>query len=435
MTDRERSVLFVSSRDFASPLGCTTVHYLVAGMAKNHDVHAVCRKRPSERNGDTPPADATVHELNTGEIPILSGVLFALLSSLYVVALSARHQYDVVYAFQNELVQGRLATATGTERFAANLQSVPVRQGLDFMDLKSGDPDIRERISMTLYRAYAAVVGYTLRSADIVFCLTDGIREVTENTYGVDLSAAHVFGMGIDTAAFAPPDPPGTRTDDAAEGCPTPGEPWTVTYVGSIGETRHLDHVIEAIAATDYDVEFRVAGNGPDDYVATLRERAAELGVADAVTWLGLVPHDEVPALLHETDVSVSPLADIESYRISFPAKLLEYLAAGTVVVATDLLPHRRLIEDGTNGFLAETGPHGVRGALERCIERESDHDAIRRAARETALAYDWDAIVARHEATMFPETSVDEADKPPAKADSSAGRSAGRSVGGGGRR
>jgi glycosyltransferase involved in cell wall biosynthesis len=397
MGSPRRSVLVVENLDLASPLGCTFPYYLTAKFAESHTVHVICRKRSHRRETASPPDGAEVHAIGTGEVPVVSGLLFVFLSTVYAAVLGARHRFDVVYAFQNDLIQGYTAALTGGSAFAVNLQSVPVRQGRDFAESNETDRRVDQRVTQALFAAYEVLVKWFIRRATHVFSLTEGIRDVTADAYDLDLSDAHVVGMGIDSETFA-------ATGERNSGRKADGgtEPWRIVYVGTVRETRGLDHVIAALADTDFDVELVIAGTGPDDHVASLRRTARERGVADAVSFLGLVPHDEVPALLGDADVAVSPLADIESYRISFPAKLLEYMAAGCLVIATDLPAHRTLVDDGVNGYLYDGDEESFRRTLERCLSGKANHAAIREAARETASDHDWDAVLREHERILF---------------------------------
>lgn len=315
MAECERSILILQNLDLASPQGCTVPYYLTEKLADSYTVHAICRRRPNRRDGGYDPNGFVLHDLDIGEVPVLSGLLFVVLSTLYAMVLGAVYRYDAVYAFQNEMIQGRVAAWVGGSRFVVGLQSVPVRQARDFARSNDRDHGVRNLVSMQLYSAYAVTVEYLLKSATDVVCLTEGIRDLTEDTYGVDLGDAHVIGMGIDVETFAPSDP---------EQRSSPPETWTLTYVGTVRETRGLNHVIEGLAATDHDVELRVAGDGPDRHVAALQQRAEELDIADRIDWLGLLPHEDIPNLLRSSDVAVSPLSDIESYRVSYPAKMLE---------------------------------------------------------------------------------------------------------------
>lgn len=387
------SILFVHHRDVSTPIGTTVPYYVSNELADEHTVHVVCRKRQAERSTESD-QDAELHAIHTGDVPVLSTIAFHLLATLYVSYLAIVRRFDIVYGFQSCLIQGWIGSRLGNAEFAIGLQSVPVRQSRDFTDFTDSDIGLSMRLSIALLLLYAKVVGVLLRRSSTVICLTDGILEVTEEVYGVDLSAAHVLDMGVDVEKFSRP--------DAAEGSGSSTSDLTLAYVGNVSRSRDLDHVIEAIAQTDHDVTFRIAGQGPEEYVCSLLHTAESLSVSDQVEWLGLLPHEEVPELLANADATISPLPDIESYRISFPAKLLEYMAAGTQVIATDIRSHRKLIEDGTNGFLYDGTADDLVNAIDSCIEDGANRDERVRRARETAKAYDWSVIVDEYERVLF---------------------------------
>lgn len=392
MSEPGRSAaLFVHHRDLSTPIGKTVAYYLADRFTESHTVHVVCRARADEHGGDDVQR-ATLHRVDTGEVPVVSTILFHVAACLYVAVLGLRHRYDAVYAFPSSIVQGQLGAWAAGATLVVALVSVPVRQRRDMTDFSGDRPGPRERLVRALLALYAAVVGRVLQRCGAVVCLTDGIREVTETVYDLDLSDAHVIGMGVDVRTFA-------RAADAAE---RSGDP-AITYVGNVSETRRLGRVLEALAALDRDLTFRVAGGGPDEDVRQFLERAEQLGVREQVDWLGMVPHEEIPGLLARSALTVSPLPDIESYRVSFPAKLLEYMAAGTRVVATDIRPHRTLIEDGANGYLYDGSVDGLAATIERALD-DPDGPAVERRARATAEGYDWDVVAAAYEAVAFEE-------------------------------
>jgi len=384
MSDPDQSVLFVHSRDITTPFGTTWPYYVTERLARNYTVHVLCRKRPDRRDVNDIPTDVVYHDINTGTVSIISGLLFVVFSTVYAVLLAGIHQYDVVYSFKHETIQSWLAARVGNARLAVGLQSVPVEQTRELLD--------HDRLSFhtLLYGSYSLIVRFVLEDADEVVCLTDGIRQVTEDAFDIDLRNAHVIGMGVETDKFDP---------DMSElsGC----EPVTVTYLGTIHSTRGLDHVLEAIAGVEYDVTFRIVGSGSDSDIVDLKRTAADLGLEDRVDWVGWVPHDAVPDLLRSTDIAVSPLADTESYRISFPAKMLEYMAAGCLVIATDIPPHRNLIENDHNGFLYNGTADGFREVLTKRVTESPT--SVGYEARRTAERYDWECIVKRVEDVIFP--------------------------------
>ncbi len=111
-----------------------------------------------------------------------------------------------------------------------------------------------------------------------------------------------------------------------------------------------------------------LVGQMPPDLPA----RLAVLGLDEAVTLTGPVPHHQVPEHLAAMDVAVSPHADLEDFYFS-PLKLYEYLACGVPTVAADLGQSARLLWDNQAGLLY---PPGDDQALARCIRWLVTHPA-----------------------------------------------------------
>ncbi len=103
-----------------------------------------------------------------------------------------------------------------------------------------------------------------------------------------------------------------------------------------------------------------------------LLDRLAVLGLDEAVTLTGPVPHQQVPEHLAAMDVAVSPHADQEEFYFS-PLKLYEYLACGVPTVAANLGQSAQLLRDGRSGLLY---PAGDAEALARCIRWLVAHPA-----------------------------------------------------------
>lgn len=107
-------------------------------------------------------------------------------------------------------------------------------------------------------------------------------------------------------------------------------------------------------------------GDGPLD--ASLRALATELGVADRVTFAGLVDHDRLLERLRagEWDAIVLASSSTGSEHEGIPVSLMEAMAAGVAAVATDSGATRELVTDDA-GLLTPSGDRqALAGALER---------------------------------------------------------------------
>src|SRR5204863_3252148 len=121
-----------------------------------------------------------------------------------------------------------------------------------------------------------------------------------------------------------------------------------------------LDVAIDAIAALpNGDVHLLVAGGG--DLLADFQRRAGEAGVADRVHFLGSVPHGDLPNILRAADLMLLTTEPPESFGIV----LIEAMACGLPVIATEYPGVRAVIEDGETGIVVRRGdPEAVASAV-----------------------------------------------------------------------
>jgi glycosyltransferase involved in cell wall biosynthesis len=186
---------------------------------------------------------------------------------------------------------------------------------------------------------------------------------------------------GVDLAAYARADREACRRELGLAGSVVVG------FVGSFRPWHRVDLLVEALARlAPRVVRLLLVGEGPGR--AAAQERAAALGVADRVTWLGARRAEDVPRLVSAFDVGALPATNAYGH----PMKLVEHAAAGVASVAPDLPPVREVLEHEVTGLLF---PPGDVSALARALGRLVDDAALRRrlgaAAHETiAAGADW---------------------------------------------
>ena len=194
--------------------------------------------------------------------------------------------------------------------------------------------------------------------------------------------------FGVDTERFAP-----ERNQDGTSHIPHPKS--QILFVGGLDRAHAFKGVsvlLNAIARVP-DARLRIVGDG--DCRRSYARQARVLGIADRVEFLGSVPDAELPDVYRSSDVLVLPsVARSEAFGIV----LLEAMASGVPVIASDLPGVRTVIVEGETGFLV---PPGDADALAHCIaEFVRDPDHVRRmgvAARERVeTRYHWERIIDR---------------------------------------
>lgn len=124
-----------------------------------------------------------------------------------------------------------------------------------------------------------------------------------------------------------------------------------VLCVGRIDPLKGVDKLIKSLPYLRGIPGLRlvVIGGGEDSQreIGQLGKLASDLETEDAVTFLGLVKHEQLPYFYNAADVCVVP-----SYYESFGLVALESLACGTPVVATDVGNHQKIIRQGETGYV-----------------------------------------------------------------------------------
>jgi glycosyltransferase involved in cell wall biosynthesis len=226
-------------------------------------------------------------------------------------------------------------------------------------------------------RAHVRMDKYCARRADHLICITEVIAGETERAYGVPRDRMTVVHNGVDLQAFRDAE---ALRDDTRDRLGL--EDLTVLYAGRLVPHKGVGDLVEAMAGLD--AELLVVGDGSSR--ADLEARAERLGVR--ATFTGFIEHGEVPAHYAAADVVCYP-----SLYEPLGNVVLEAMAAGRPIVATDAGGMGEVYEPGTGALVPPGDVAALREALSRLVE---DGDARRTAGAkglETAPRYGWDRV------------------------------------------
>ena len=177
-----------------------------------------------------------------------------------------------------------------------------------------------------------------------------------------------------------------------------------VVAIGRLVYKKGFRYLLEAMAALAADQRLPpavLALGGGGVLEAELRDQAAALGVADRVRFLGALAHHEVIELIAAADVFAMPSVRDPGGNIDgLPIVVLEAMAAGKPVVATDVAGMPLAVADGTTGLLVpEQDPAALARALAAVLADPARADKLGSAGRaRVACELNWDAIAGRHD-------------------------------------
>ncbi len=188
---------------------------------------------------------------------------------------------------------------------------------------------------------------------------------------------------GVDVASFA--------SAPRLDGYPRPGK--TVLFLGRYDEPRKgmsvLLDALPRVVGRFPDVELLVVGRGDEDQ---LRAQAGEL--VKHLRFLGQVDDAGKTSAMRSADVYCAPNTGGESFGIV----LVEAMAAGTPVVASDLDAFRRVLRDGECGRLVPIEPPELQGAalanaLIEVLENDELRESYVAAGSAAVRRYDWSVV------------------------------------------
>ncbi len=196
---------------------------------------------------------------------------------------------------------------------------------------------------------------------------------------GCPASRVRVIANGVDVDRFAPSKPSAEMRRELGL---QPGQP-VATIVAALRPEKNHELLLEA--AVDVrrqvpDARILVVGDGARR--AMLEQRAADLGLAETVRFLGT--RRDVPEILSLTRVFV-----LCSHMEANPVSIIEAMACGRAVVATRVGSVPENVGDGVTGYLVEPGHR--QQLAERLVELLTDParaEAMGVAGRHRALAH-----------------------------------------------
>jgi phosphatidyl-myo-inositol alpha-mannosyltransferase len=166
-----------------------------------------------------------------------------------------------------------------------------------------------------------------------------------------------------------------------------------VLFVGRLEERKGLIHLLKAynrLRKRHVDARLLVIGAGPK-----LREYKRFVGLRGIrdVEFLGRVSDEEKVRYFASTDIFCAPNTGQESFGIV----LLEAMAAGVPIVASDIHGFKNVVQRGVQGLLVEPKNHRALAAALYALSRDDDlrHD-MGDAGRAKATDYSWDRVTER---------------------------------------
>jgi glycosyltransferase involved in cell wall biosynthesis len=170
------------------------------------------------------------------------------------------------------------------------------------------------------------------------------------------------------------------------------GKQFIILYHGSITKERGLETLINAFKILldegIKNVGLWILGDGKDK--DALKHLALQLGLQENVQFFDSVPYSEVAQFIAAADAGISPLPANPWWLYQFPLKIVECLAVGKPVIATDIACHR-LIGGGIIFSHGDTA-QALSEAIKKFISlNKTELEELKKEALKTAEKYTWE--------------------------------------------
>lgn len=191
--------------------------------------------------------------------------------------------------------------------------------------------------------------------------LTDSLVTINEEDYRLALDRKfkalgihRVHGVGIDTDAYHPIH--SLQRQVLRTEYQYAAEDFLLFYAAEFNKNKNQQLLIRALASMKHrmpSAKLLLAGDGV--LLESCRQLAGELGVTERVDFLGY--RNDIESLMKISDIAVA-----SSYREGLPVNIMEAMACGLPIVASDNRGHRELVDDRGNGYIVPADQHELFG-------------------------------------------------------------------------
>ena len=130
---------------------------------------------------------------------------------------------------------------------------------------------------------------------------------------------------------------------------------YCIGYIGGLEAWKGVDTIIDALQYLPENIStVFIGGKEGDDKHKRLMAKAEELGVKNRIHYRGYVPYPTLEKMIHDIDIFVLPLLEIQEGNI--PMKLFDYLCLGKPIIASNQPSIKEVLKDGISALYFTPG-------------------------------------------------------------------------------
>jgi len=317
-------------------------------------------------------------------------------------------------------LRARLKTAV---HIAEGVYAAWLIRGLDFHELHAHFADRAATIALVMGRLLDKPYSLSIHAGADIFVnpvlLPEKIREARHVVTCTRYNKAHLMTLigddaagkiicvphGLELGKYTPIHHVNGHSNGHANGRPS------ILAVGQLAERKGLEQLLigcDLLRGRGYAFDVHIVGDGPQR--DRLESVVARLGLIDAVTFHGALPHEAVIDRYRRATLFALPCIRTQDGDIDgIPNVLAEAMAMELPVVSTHLSAIPELVDDGVTGLLVPPGDtEALAGALAELIDQPQLSAELGRNGRRAMLAtFAVERNVRQFASTLWPDWFV----------------------------
>ncbi|MFX1466656.1 MAG: glycosyltransferase family 4 protein [Promethearchaeota archaeon] len=243
---------------------------------------------------------------------------------------------------------------------------------------------------MQLMPYFKAIARRSLEIADAIIALTPHEKNILQSYYKIPAKKIAVIPNGINLKDFlkSPAKNEFKKRFNLMEN--------VILFVGAIRKEKGLFNLLHAIPSIIREFpQTSFVFIGKDwGFKKYLQQEGKRLGIEKHINFLGVVNSLLLQESLSECDIFVNP-SKYESFGIS----ILEAMASGKPIVATNVGGIPYIVRNGKNGIIVKQGDHeGLAEAIKRLLSNSELQKQMGETGLQLSKKYEWDNVVSQVE-------------------------------------
>lgn len=237
------------------------------------------------------------------------------------------------------------------------------------ISLRGGDVPGTDKTMDNFHRLLKPIRKFIYKKSKAVVANSEGLKNISIKA---DPVPTIVIPNGIDTSYFRPPHRQVEK------------DFFSFIFVGRLSEQKNLYFIIEqfSILKKEVNTPFTINFVGDGPLKNKLQNLADSLGISDKIKWHGWLTKIQVLKILQESDCFINP-----SLCEGMPNAVLEAMACGLPVIASNVAGNNAVVIDGENGFLFNLGNQvKLQFSLKKIIESTELRSKFEKNARKRLI-------------------------------------------------